>query len=107
MTIGQLVLFQTSVAKEPEKLSGTYVGPVYPEAPTLRQPSQALYRIGLEKYRHPLYGWINEKNMTREVQDEMAKMDPTGKANVAAVIRILQDNGALPPDNPASRIFPR
>lgn len=105
MTIGQLVLFQTTVVQEPPKLSGTYVGPVYPEAPTLRRPSQALDRIGLEKYRHPLYGWINEKNMAREVNAEMAKMDANEKANVAAVIRILQDNGALPPDNPASRIF--
>lgn len=105
MTIGQLILLQTSVANEPPKLSGTYVGPVYPEAPMLRQPGHELYRIGLEKYRHPLYGWINEKNMAREVNTEMEKMDAKGKASVTAVIRILRDNGALPPDNPATRFF--
>jgi dCTP deaminase len=105
MTIGQLILLQTSVAEEPAKLSGTYVGPVYPEAPMLREPGQALYRIGLEKYRHPLYGWINEKNMARQVDAEMAKLGDAEKANVKAVIRILQDNGALPADNPASRLF--
>jgi dCTP deaminase len=105
MTIGQLILFNTSIAEEPAKLSGTYVGPVYPEAPMLRQPGQALYGIGLEKYRHPLYGWINEKNMARQVDAEMAKLDDAEKSSVKAVIRILQDNGALPPDNPASRLF--
>jgi dCTP deaminase len=105
MTIGQLVLLQTTVAEEPAKLSGTYVGPVYPEAPMLREPGQALYRIGLEKYRHPLYGWINEKNMARQVDAEMAKLGDAEKANVRAVIRILQDNGALPADNPASQLF--
>lgn len=105
MTIGQLVLLNTSVAEEPAKLSGAYVGPVYPEAPMLKQPGQALYRIGLEKYRHPLYGWINERNMTRQVDAEMAKLTDTEKEKVKAVIRVLQDNGALPVDNPATRLF--
>jgi dCTP deaminase len=105
MTIGQLILLNTSIDKEPEKLSGTYVGPVYPEAPQPRDPGKALSGIGLERYRHPLYGWINEKNLTREMDEEKAKMDPAGKAHVAAVIRILRDNGALPPDNPANRSF--
>jgi dCTP deaminase len=105
MPIGQLVLLQNTVEKEPPKLSGTYVGPVYPEAPMLRQPGQALYGIGLDKYRHPLYGWINEKNMTHQVDAEMAKLSDAEKAKVKAVIRILQENGALPADNPASRLF--
>jgi dCTP deaminase len=107
MTIGQLVLLNTGMAEEPAKLSGTYVGPVYPEAPVLRQPGQALYRIGLERYRHPFYGWINEKNMTRQVDEAMAKLSDPEKANVKAVIRILQENGALPADNPASHLFPK
>jgi dCTP deaminase len=105
MTIGQLILFNTSVTDEPEKLSGMYVGPVYPEAPMPRDPGKALNRIGLEKYRHPLYGWINEKNMERQVSAEMAKLTEAEKGNVKAVIRILQNNGALPPDNPASQLF--
>jgi hypothetical protein len=102
---GQLILLNTSITEEPAKLSGTYVGPVYPEAPMLRQPGQALFRIGLEKYRHPLYGWINERNMARQVDAEMAKLSDPEKAKVKAVIRVLQDNGALPADNPASRLF--
>ncbi len=107
MTIGQLVLLNTSVAEEPAKLSGSYVGPVYPEAPMPRDPGKALNRIGLEKYRHPLYGWINEGNMERQVKAEMAKFSDAEKGSAIAVIHILQDNGALPSDNPASRIFPR
>jgi dCTP deaminase len=107
MTIGQLVLFNVNVAEQPEKLSGTYVGPVYPEAPMMKPPGQALYQLGLEKYRHPLYGWINEKNMARQVDAELAKLGDVEKANVKTVIRILQDNGALPADNPASRLFPK
>jgi dCTP deaminase len=105
MPIGQLVLLQNMVDKEPPKLSGAYVGPVYPEAPMLHQPGQVFYEMGLEKYRHPLYGWINEKNMERQVDTEMAKLSDAEKAKVKAVIRILRDNGALPADNPASRLF--
>jgi dCTP deaminase len=107
MTIGQLVLLDASVAEEPPKLSGTYVGPIYPEPPALRQRGQSLYGIGLEKYRHPLYGWINEKSMTNQVAAAMAKLNAAEQANVTAVIRILQENGALPPDNPATRLFPK
>lgn len=105
MTIGQLILLNTTIDQEPEKLSGTYVGPVYPEAPQPRDPGKALSGIGLERYRHPLYGWINETNMKRQVNAEMAKLSAPEKANVKAVIQILQDNGALPPDNPASHLF--
>jgi len=107
MTIGQLVLLDVNVTQAPEKLSGTYVGPVYPEPPALRQPGQALYGIGLDKYRHPFYGWINEKNMTTEVGAAMGKLSVAEQDNVKAVIRILQENGALPPDNPATRLFPK
>jgi hypothetical protein len=88
-------------------LSGTYLGPVYPEAPLLRQPSEALNDLGLDKYRHPFNGWVNEAKMSTQVGAVMANLTDGEKANVKAVIRILQDNGALPPDNPASRIFPK
>ena len=107
MTIGQLVLLNTTMAEQPAKLLGTYVGPVYPEAPVQRQTGQALYGIALEKYRHPLCGWISVQNMKREVDEAMAKLSDPEKANVKAVIRILQESGALPADNPASRLFPK
>jgi hypothetical protein len=105
--IGQLVLLHAGISEPPKQLSGSYVGPVYPEAPALRHPGQALRKIGLEKYRHPLYGWVDEKNMQEQVNGVMAKLNPTEQENVKAVIRILQANGALPSDNPATALFPK
>ena len=82
-----------------------WIHPLYRGCLTLEIANVSNTAIGLEKYRHPLYGWINEKNMARQVDAEMAKLGDAEKANVRAVIRILQDNGALPADNPASRLF--
>jgi hypothetical protein len=105
--IGQLVLLHAGISEPPKKLSGSYVGPVYPEAPALRHPGHALKKIGLEKYRHPFYGWVDEKKMQEQINGAMAKMNPDEQKNVKAVIRILQDNGALPVDNPATALFPK
>jgi dCTP deaminase len=105
MPIGQLILIQNMVEKPPAKLSGSYLGPVYPEPPKLRQPTQDLRKIGMHKYRHPHYGWINEEKLKTEVEAAMSKLPPAEKANVRAVIRILEENGALPADNPATRFF--
>jgi dCTP deaminase len=58
MTIGQLVLLHTDKSSAPQKLSGTYLGPVYPEPPILAQPGVALGEIGMDKYRHPFNGWV-------------------------------------------------
>jgi dCTP deaminase len=107
LPIGQLVLLQTDVAQPPEKLSGTYVGPVYPEAPSLRRPGHVLNKIGLDKYRHPFYGWVNEKSMATQIEALMSKLTGPEQANVRAVIRILQDTGAFPADNPAAPLFPK
>ena len=105
--IGQLVLLHAGISEPPKQLSGSYVGPVYPEAPTLRHPGHALKKIGLDKYRHPFYGWIDEKNMQDQITGAMAQLSPGEQKNVKAVIRILQDNGALPADNPATALFPK
>ena len=105
--IGQLVLLHAGISEPPKQLSGSYVGPVYPEAPALRHPGHALRKIGLEKYRHPFYGWIDEKNMQDQITGAMAQLSPGEQKNVKAVIRILQDNGALPADNPATALFPK
>src|ERR1700677_4333165 len=105
--IGQLVLLHAGISEPPKQLSGSYVGPVYPEAPALRHPGHALRKIGLEKYRHRFYGWIDEKNMQDQITGAMAQLSPGEQKNVKAVIRILQDNGALPADNPATALFPK
>jgi len=105
--IGQLVLLHAGISEPPEQLSGSYVGPVYPEAPALRHPGQALKKIGLEKYRHPFYGWVDEKKMQEQINGMMSKLNPDEQKKVKAVIRILQDNGALPVDNPATALFPK
>ena len=105
--IGQLVLLHAGIKKPPKQLSGSYVGPVYPEAPDLHHPGEALKKIGLEKYRHPFYGWVDEKKMAEQISGAMAKLNPDEQNKVKALIRILQDNGALPVDNPATRLFPK
>lgn len=105
--IGQLVLLRAGIKEPPKQLSGSYVGPVYPEAPALRHPGQALKQIGLQKYRHPFYGWVDEKKMEEQINGAMAKLSPDEQQKVKAVVRILQDNGALPTDNPATGLFPK
>jgi dCTP deaminase len=53
MPIGQLILMGVSGAEPEKKLQGTYLGPVYPEAPTLKKPKQELRKLGLKRYRDP------------------------------------------------------
>jgi dCTP deaminase len=40
--IGQLVLFHAGPTSPPKKLSGSYLGPIYPEAPTMKTPRALL-----------------------------------------------------------------
>jgi dCTP deaminase len=48
--IGQLVILQnTPHDSSSAKLAGKYIGPVYPEAPKFRNPSDDLASIGIEK----------------------------------------------------------
>jgi dCTP deaminase len=48
--IGQLILMQLLGTKaEERKLSGSYLAPVYPEAPTFRDPKDDLKRIGVSE----------------------------------------------------------
>jgi dCTP deaminase len=51
--VAQLILFDTPGAKPPEKQSGTYMGPVYPEAPKFKNPEQELEMLGVEKTDKP------------------------------------------------------
>ena len=45
--IGQLVLMTIDRPYPPEKLSGQYLGPVYPEAPKFRDPQEDLSKLGV------------------------------------------------------------
>jgi dCTP deaminase len=55
MPIGQLILMGVSGAQAEKKLQGTYLGPVYPEAPTLKKPKQELRKLGLKYYKDPRF----------------------------------------------------
>ena len=54
--IGQLIMMELGHkdAIEP-KLSGTYLAPVYPEAPIFQDPAEDLKRIGVtsDDFKHP------------------------------------------------------
>lgn len=52
--IGQLILMELSGAEQVEpKLSGTYLAPVYPEAPLFKDPEDELRRIGIKQIATP------------------------------------------------------
>ncbi len=44
--IGQLVLVEIDRPVVPEKLTGQYLGPVYPEAPKFADPAEDLWKLG-------------------------------------------------------------
>jgi len=103
--IGQLVLFHTGVMAAPSKLSGSYLGPIYPEAPKLKTPREVLGKIGLSKYRRPGHGWINDGKIRADIADAMGKLNLTEQSNVMAIIDILRENGSFPTDSDISDIF--
>ena len=47
LPIGQLILLQVLGATEPEKLTGTYFGPTYPEAPPVKNLKRELAVFGI------------------------------------------------------------
>jgi dCTP deaminase len=51
--VAQLILFDVSGAKPLDRQSGTYMGPVYPEAPKFRDPDQELDTLGVKKTDKP------------------------------------------------------
>ena len=54
--VAQLILFDVPKAKPSSRQSGTYLGPVYPEAPTFKEPEQDLAMIGIpiERFQKPM-----------------------------------------------------
>jgi dCTP deaminase len=53
--IGQLVLQDVVGAEVPKQIGGTYLGPVYPEAPTFRDPEEDLGSIGVKMVERPKF----------------------------------------------------
>jgi dCTP deaminase len=51
--VAQLILFDTPGAKPHEKQSGTYMGPVYPEAPKFKEPAYELAMLGIPAADEP------------------------------------------------------
>jgi dCTP deaminase len=51
--VAQLILFDVPEAKPPQKQSGTYMGPVYPEAPKFKEPTQELGTLGILETKEP------------------------------------------------------
>jgi len=51
--VAQLILFDTPNAKLTEKQSGTYMGPVYPEAPKFKDPVYELETLGIAEADEP------------------------------------------------------
>ncbi|MGO9316479.1 MAG: dCTP deaminase domain-containing protein [Terracidiphilus sp.] len=103
--IGQLVLFHTGVTAPSSKLSGSYLGPIYPEAPKLKPPREVLGKIGQSKYRRPGHGWIDDMKIRAEVADAMGKLSLTEQTNVKDIINILRKNNSFPIDNNIIDIF--
>jgi dCTP deaminase len=54
--VAQLILFDVARAKPTSKQSGTYLGPVYPEAPIFREPERDLAMLGIpaERIQRPM-----------------------------------------------------
>jgi dCTP deaminase len=102
MPIGQLILMETGIDREPTGLSGSYVGPVFPEAPNPSAAREQLRLIGVEAYRRPGHGWVREGQMRKDVQALLEGITPQEKANIQRLIQILTDNGGLPSDSPIS-----
>jgi len=97
--IGQLVLFHAGIRKAPKRLSGSYLGPIYPEAPKMKTPREMLKGLGLTKHRRPGQGWTDEGKIRDEIGAKLRNIDAAGRREINAVIRILVENGAFPSDN--------
>lgn len=105
MPIGQLILMKTSNRDVPKKMSGSYVGSVYPESPRLLAPQKMLKDLGLGKYRRPVYGWVDEDAMLFELSELRRRLGLTERAHIQEAIRIMEDYGGIAKENPATKVF--
>ena len=59
-SIAQLVLLENSAGAEVEdRISGSYLGPVYPEVTAFQHPKDQLRAIGIDRYRDPQGNWTS------------------------------------------------
>jgi dCTP deaminase len=71
--VAQLILFDVTKAEKTTRQSGTYLGPVYPEAPVFRDPGQDLATIGVLKTTLPTV----RKSRFRRCPECLAKITPS------------------------------
>ena len=57
--VAQLILFDVPKAKLHSKQSGSYMGPVYPEAGKFREPEQELKQLGIKDFKRPEFKALN------------------------------------------------
>ena len=105
MPIGQLVFMATSIEAQPEKLSGSYVGPVFPEAPKSSTAREELQRIGVTSYRRPGHGWVHEEKARAEVNTLVQGLPQAEQDNIKRLLKILQENGSFPIDSPVLNLL--
>jgi dCTP deaminase len=100
--IGQLILMHTTIeeAAIPRKLSGSYMGPVYPEAPKLKSARAHLEQIGVNAYRRPGHGWVRMKEMENQIRAKVSSLSQSESQNLTELAEILKRNGAFPQDSP-------
>jgi dCTP deaminase len=74
--IGQLILFELSDQKRTtRKLSGSYLGPVYPEPPVFNDPEEDLAKIGVPRadFKRPGAAWMKGSFPATEAAGEPAR----------------------------------
>lgn len=67
--IGQLILLRLSPRERPkQRLAGTYLAPVYPEAPLFKDPQEDLAEIGVpaDDFKFPFEEWVERYKQGRE-----------------------------------------
>lgn len=103
--IGQLVLLNAGIDEAPKQLSGSYIGPVHPEPPLMNKPGEVLRKIGLSRYRHPLYGWVSEETMRNDIEAELNSATDAEKNKIKAVVRVLKQSGGIAPTTPVDDLL--
>lgn len=105
--IGQLILMTTTIkgSQRPKQLSGSYMGPVFPEAPRFPTIEDQFAKIGVDSFRRPEHGWVNAGQMQTQVKQAMEKLSPIELANIRNLVVILRENGGIPLDSPILKLL--
>jgi dCTP deaminase len=105
MPIGQLILMKTAIRKPPDKLTGSYVGPVFPETPSPTPPREHLLKIGIDYYRKPGHGWVHEGAMRKEFHEAMNALSDEQREDIRGLLRLLDRHGCFPDDTPILKLL--